>query len=358
MQTKESLAENCCCSAGKHKKVIFGAVLIVGAAVLIIAIAMHNEIGKRNDHAAGVYGCTEGKCMTGPAPYDDFNQFAVPQDAAKTGSLEIAVDDMYSTRQAIARIAERNGGAVYSTDISYARKKNFPRSSIVIQIPLENFDATFTSLKTIGVGLLREATQNQTQNNIIYPMEIPVSESVAPDEAAPVTAGTESSTVKNDVSQGVASAEPVIGQNNDKKDNQVDIPSQSDISVMPPNYYPRPFFQNKGYIKITFVDYFENKPNFIGGGLTAGNYAGLNLRDNLYVVLALKSILLVILLGVLLLIMVRIFRFVHKKKIRHPHYHEPVHIGEDLSKKIPGTRPGQIRQISRNPSRVVRIKRK
>lgn len=222
------------------------------------------------------------------------DSFVLPEDAAKSGELAIVVSDIDSAKTDIQGIATKNGGVVYSSYMAYA-SENIKNGSVVVQIPSANFDAAFSDLKKIGKQVIQESIkQIPTRNSIIYPQ--PAAESqIAKDSVA----------------------------------NRAD-----EIAIAPVPTYPQAV-QNKGYIKIIFADYNNRKSINVGSILGVG-YQGQNMRDNMWVVLAIKSIVLVVLIAIIVIVAKRIITNLQKiKRINHvakPAVKHVVHIVKRATK--------------------------
>jgi hypothetical protein len=219
------------------------------------------------------------------------DQFILPEDAAKSGEIAIVVSDLDNARNAVSQVALKNSGSIYSTLISYA-SGNIKNGAIVVQIPTENFDAAFSDLKKIGSQLIQESTKQIPIRNVMPMMQpLPASQ-----ESSDETISSESTTAEIDN----VSSEPLIA----------------------PIYYPQTL-QDKGYIKIIFADYSANKTSAINernfsnaSSLIGAGYFGQNMRSNFWLVLAIKSILLVILITILVIVGRKIYQALQKSKNR------------------------------------------
>jgi hypothetical protein len=236
------------------------------------------------------------------------NEFVLPQDAAKSGEIAIVVNDLDSAKNNVQNIAVKNGGIVYDTFIAYASNK-IKSGSIVIQIPKANFDATLSDLEKIGSQVVQEsARQIPAANQIIYPQAQPMAETLDNSGNVPKANLTPNSNVTN----GAAAVATDQGVN-----NSVIAPTPI---VMPIYPYPQ-IAQDKGYIKVIFADYGQIS-NANAGAVSEANignvlgvgYGGQNMRDNIWVVLAIKSIVLIVLIWVIVMIARRII--VNLQKIK------------------------------------------
>ena len=109
----------------------------------------------------------------------------------------------------------------------------------------------------------------------------------------------ENSTVNSNVTNGAAAIAPAP-------------------TIMP--IYPQ-IAQDKGYIKVIFADYGKSNDSAIAtvsktniGNMLGVGYRGQNMRDNIWVVLAIKSIVLIVLIWVIIIIAMRII--VNLQKIK------------------------------------------
>lgn len=235
---------------------------------------------------------------------DDSGQSIIPQDAAKVGELAIMVDNLDNAKNGIVDIAVKNGGNIYTTSISYL-SGNIKNGSIVIQVPAENFDATFKDLNKISSQVVQEETkQIPVRNSFIYPQPLPMSAVV--NESAPTKDNSSTSTSDNTTTSKKTT-------NTDKTTSATSETEVTSPALVAPMPVYKPIAQDKGYIKVIFVDYgvngygnIVNRPsvtNVFGIG-----YTGQNMRNNIWVVLAIKSILLIILIVILFIIAKKIIQ--------------------------------------------------
>jgi hypothetical protein len=247
-------------------------------------------------------------------------QQSAPRDAAKTGELAIVVDNLDSAKNSITEVAAKNGGSIYTTYIAYSSAK-IKNGSIVVQIPAENFDVAMTDLKNISNRIVQESTRQIPINNpSIYnpqPLSIPVSD-------------------KDDSNK---SNSPAATDNKNVADKTTE---QSSIAPMP--IYNQ-VVQNKAYIKVVFADYgtVGNDVRANQGGVAnviGIGYTGQNMRNNPWVILAIKSILLIVLLIVLFIIGKKITQNIKRLKKNKS---EIIH---------------RVKQSPRSRARIIRIKKK
>jgi hypothetical protein len=312
METQKNSIKCCGWLGGKHKKflVIVGGLVLLAIIMLSLATAGWKMHEKRNsvngsigyDNYTGMMG-RNSKVYPVQVSQDTVDQFVLPADAAKSGEIAIVVNDLESAKKAVSEVATRDGGNVYATFISYT-SGNLKNGSIVVQIPVENFDATFGALKNIGSRVIQESTRQIETRNVIYPMMTPAT-----------------------AAQGKVDANSA----NTKTTTSVSVPvptSAPSIAVWPGQQQ----VQNKGYIKLVIADYGTTKP--------AGNLEGVSQnKKGLWVMLIGELLLLIILFVVLVLMLKRIFR--NFRAIRQNK--KTVHV---------------VRQMPNTRSRVIKVQRK
>ena len=309
METKENFIK-CCRLDGKHKKVfvILISVIFLAIAVLSIAAAGWKMHERRSGVNFGIGYDGSGMMNRGggfyPSPKIE-NQFIIPEDAAKSGELALAVNDLEIAKKTVSSVATKNGGNIYSTSISYAGNK-LRNGSIVVQVPMENFDVTFAALKTVGNKIIKESTQ-QIPMRTYYPMAASIS----------------------------AQEKPVADQDASSSDSVIST------SSIEPMIYPAPqqVSQNKGYIKVIFADYGDRK---IAGNM-AGNNNVLQGNRGLWVAFGAKLLLLLVLFVLLIVMLKRIFRNLREARAAKKAKTHHVHI---------------VRQMPKTRQRVVRIAKK
>ena len=306
MSIKE-MSHACCSGMGaKHKKIF---ILISGVVVLAIVVLLIAAIGwkihearnggnmmygQRDDFGRGQM-MNQGKGLSSSAD----NQFVLPGDALKSGELAIVVNDLEIAKKAVSDVAAKSNGSVYATFIAYA-SKNMKNGSIVVQIPVEKFDATFGDLKKVGQQVVQESTQQ-----------------VAPRGNYPVPMGA---TVQ---SSAEATSSPEIAM----------YPNPAQIQSV----------QDKGYIRVIFVDYGNGlavkKQAVANSIISIGGAANQDMRNNLLVIVGVKLILLIAIFGLLFVIFKKIF---HKVRRRKEHKHV-AHI---------------VRQMPKTRARIVKTQKK
>jgi hypothetical protein len=299
------------------KTVIVGSIIAILIIVLVLGVLAANWKIKAMS-SAGYFNSSKSGRMMGPGistmiypslRYNNINEFITPQDAAKTGELAVIVDSLDNARNSIAEVATKNGGSIYTTLISYL-SGSIKNGSIVVQVPAENFDAAFSDLKKIGSQVVQESTKQIPLQNIIYPQ--PLSMPATGAENAPTAVSSSASAVQ---SEG---------------------PTTASVAMMP-SY--KQIAQDKGYIRVVFADLAKNTNRMNISSIVGVGYSGLNMRSNRWVVLAIKSILLIVLIAVLLIIAKKIHQNLKKSKQKRTANHG-------------------VRQAVKTRTRIIRIKRK
>lgn len=308
-----------CCGGGKHKKIFMilialGFLAIIVFSITIIGLKMHDSINRNNL----AYG--SGKMMNNRGGYiipsftsSSENKFILPQDASRSGEIAIMVNNLEAAQQAVADITIKDGGNVYETFISYA-SNNLKNGSIVVQVPAENFEGVFGDLKKVGSSVVQEKTARIAPVNY-YP--------------TPMT----------------AAEKPVASDSDDAAATETE--NADDEIAIAPVLVVAQSVQNKGYIKVVFVDYGSVTTNektmmkqAVGESIIGvGNPANQNMRNNLLIIVGVKLIFLIAILGLLIALFKKIFHRIrrHKENVRK------VHI---------------VRQMPKARTRVVRIQKK
>jgi hypothetical protein len=302
METKNK----CFIFDGRHKKVLIVAGLFVIFAIAIIAIGSVSWKMNQARNYAWSNETDRGQMMNKnkvinsvPVNVRDDQQFTLPEDAAKSGEIAFTIADLESAKKAVAEVAAKNGGNVYATYISYASSVS-KNGSMVVQVPIGNFDLAFGSLKNIGSRIIQEKTSQIPVRNI-YPVGI----------ATPMTTVN-----KVDNGDAVKNQEPSV------------------TSAMMPAYYPQTI-QNKGYIRVIFADYGQNKV-----GSIMNRDENFNASDQrLWIAVILKGILVIVLFVILILMLRKIFQNLRAGRKVKP----TVHV---------------VKQSSRASQRIVKIQRK
>lgn len=325
-----------CCSIKKGKRFAVVIALLAIGFLFLVAIKASGELSNRGniysngDGSAANYG--KAAYMM-PPDYGYVDPFVVPEDALKKGEIAIVVSDLESARKSVADIASNESGSIYATNIKYSSDK-IKNGSIVVQVPMENFDSAFAGLKKIGNKVIQESTQQiPLRNYYQYPMPLAAQEEVKNSSGENIS----DDNLSADVTDSDASA-PV---------SQTEIAPAYPIISQP--------VQDKGYIKVIFVDYgkysYEGQrtmPGGIGGGIFGvSGYMGQNMRSNILLVIIIKSILLIVLIALLVVIFKKIFKNLRKEKVvqRKPQIR--------LSQRKPIVHV--VRQTPKTRSRTVRI---
>ncbi|MDD5397120.1 MAG: hypothetical protein PHW24_03620 [Candidatus Moranbacteria bacterium] len=305
----------------KKVLVIFGIFVVLAIGFLLVFSAgwrmraMQNFYGQNVGFGNGANMINRGKYVYPlPAAQDSANQFVIPEDAAKSGEIAIVVNDLETAKKAVLAAAVKGGGSVYATFISYV-SGNLKNGSMVVQVPVENFEATFEALKGVGSKVVQESSRQIEPRNIAYPMMTPAT-------SAQEQAGANS-----------ASAQPAA---NSAENKQANVDQQTAASAPAIAVWPQPQqIQNKGYIRVVFADYGNAQPVGTVGSTTTLQQT----KRGLWAVFMAESLLLIILFVVLILMLRKIFS--HFRSIRKTK--PTVHI---------------VRQMPKTRQRVIRIQKK
>jgi hypothetical protein len=243
------------------------------------------------------------------------NQFVLPEDAVRSGEIAMVVDNLESAKKAVTEIAAKDSGMIFSSFISYA-SDNLKNGSIVVQVPVSNFDAVFGDLKKIGNKIVQESTQ-QIPTRINYPV--------------PMNAEIQSPATQN-----------ATEENSPSVDNSASN-ATPEIAIYPGIVRPQSN-QDKGYVRVVFVDYGANRnagsmmreDRFSVG---SGSITSQDPRSNLLVIFGIKLIFLIAILGLLIVIFKNLFHKVRGLKKEK----KTVHI---------------VRQMPKTRARVVRVQKK
>lgn len=276
------------------KKAFINRRILVGSSFALLVLAVTSIIvgilGVHQKFQARSRGYDRGMMSSTRTAYSyptslDGSQFYPPQDALKSGELAITVESIENTQKQIAGIVEKNNGAVHETFIAHASDR-IKNGSIVIQIPAEKFETTVSDLKNIASEIIQESTR-QIPPMAAYPM---MESAISNDEVQADESGSSES---------------------------ASLTERSEISASPRSMiYPQPaFVQDKAYIKIIFVEQNRKEKvisqgyqNMMPGSIVRSDYAGLGMKNNLWIVITIKVLLLFGLLGLLIFLMKRIFK--------------------------------------------------
>jgi hypothetical protein len=318
METKE-MSHACC--GGKHKKVFIILAVLVFLAVAALSVAvigwkMHEGFS-RNGLVYGGGNFTRGQMMNNRGGYvvppivsSVENQFVLPQDAARSGEIAIVVNNLEAAQQAVADIAAKDNGNVYETFIAYA-SNNLKNGSIVVQVPADNFEAAFGDLKKVGSSVVQEKTSRIAPVNY-YPTPLAANEN------------------------------PVASDSTDKVATPESAAQPTDATAA----YPTKV-QNKGYIKVVFVDYGSAantgkttiKQSVAGNMMGVGNSFNQDMKNNLLIIVGVKLIFLIAIFGLLIAVFKKIFHRIKRRKENK----KVVHV---------------VRQMPKARTRIVRIQKK
>ena len=336
---------------GKNKKILMLLGIIVVTVIVIFAIAeiIHSKIQRDfsyGNNNAGIvrHGKNTPQIYPAATAMNDKNNFVLPSDASRSGEIAIVVGNMDMAIKGVTDIAAKNSGSVYASLIAYA-SDNVKNGSMVVQIPVGNFDNAFTDLKKVGSKIVQESTQQVEKRD----SDVQIMNSEGRAVAAPVLE-KDTATI-----EGEATAVKKITDSQDI----ASVKSSIEPAIFPA---PIPSLQNKGYIRVVFVDYgkdmatnnsgitinADNSKALEAANLLGVGYTGQNLRSNPIVVIGIKMILVITMAAILIIIIVRIFKRLHRKKVSRSHAH--VQVRQAARKPV-------VRQAAKASPRVVRIKK-
>ncbi|EKE18913.1 MAG: hypothetical protein ACD_9C00200G0006 [uncultured bacterium] len=319
---KKEMTRRCFLGIGaNHKKALLIASGVMFLAIIVLSLATagwkireaknRNMMGYAwNDDFGRKGQMNKRNSYSLPVSSDAANQFVIPEDAAKSGELAIVINDIESAKEDVSEIAKQNNGVVYTTFIAYA-SHNIKNGSIVVQVPQENFNSVFSDLKKVGNQVVQETTQ-QISPKTFYPMA--AAEKTVTDDA-----------------------------NDSKEVDAEEADAKAEIAIYP---NPTPQAQNKGYVRVVFVDYgfAENNGKMIERRVDSGDIVGGNVRNNrngsgmLAAIITIKLMLLIIILLLLSVVFKKIFHRIRRRK-----ENRKVHV---------------VRQFSRTSKRVVKVQKK
>jgi hypothetical protein len=224
----------------------------------------------------------------------NFNQFYPPQDALAFGKITLAVDDIQAAKSNIENLAQKNEGVIYATKFSYPQN-GADRGYLVIKISADKFEPVFGQIKSAGMKVIGESTeQMQVNSPIVYSAQDGISQPVEPESLPADDATTKTEQISNDSSAVIA----------------------------PPIY--RRLNQDKAYVQVlfnTFSDRSDSKRGWHFGGFgmmgAMRNLVseGPSVDNSFAVSLAIKSVLLIVLLIFLVVVLRRIFKTYRNHKI-------------------------------------------
>lgn len=164
---------------GKNLKKI----VIIAVGILILALAVFtvlknlSQSGSYDFSGGSQYG--ESSSVPGsPAPNmknlgmmaeRDIAESTVIDDGAteltdkkiiKNGSLNLKVNSVDDASRKISDIAKANGGEVFSSDF-FQTAKNVKSGTIMVKVPVANFEKAFAELKKVATLVVQESTSGQ-----------------------------------------------------------------------------------------------------------------------------------------------------------------------------------------------------
>lgn len=93
------------------------------------------------------------------APVNDIIA-TVDKKIIKNGSLNLKVDQVDEASERIKQIAKDNQGEIFSSNIRQSNK-NIKSGSIIVKVPVANFEKSFAEIKTVASLVLSESTSGQ-----------------------------------------------------------------------------------------------------------------------------------------------------------------------------------------------------
>ncbi|MFA5962029.1 MAG: DUF4349 domain-containing protein [Parcubacteria group bacterium] len=88
------------------------------------------------------------------------SQSLTDKKVVKNGNLTLKVDKVDAAVSAIEKIAEGNGGSLFSSNF-YQNDKSLKSGTLSIKVPVANFEKAFGELKTVASAVVRESTNGQ-----------------------------------------------------------------------------------------------------------------------------------------------------------------------------------------------------
>jgi len=158
------------------KKIIF-----IAVGILILALAVMTVLNNMNQKEASSLpsGSSLGSSMSfnNPLPSakspnmvaernmagtvaSDVVSNTIDKKIIKNGDLNLKVNSVDSASQKISDIAKNNGGEIFSTNV-YQATNNLKSGTIVVRVPVANFETTMGQLKKVATLVVQESTSGQ-----------------------------------------------------------------------------------------------------------------------------------------------------------------------------------------------------
>lgn len=156
--------------------VILGAIIIFNFESHSLGLSSSQSISGLGNglgtQSKGVWGersmeMAQDSASAGSAPNTITKNSSVPESAPqiekkiiKTGALSIKVEKADKAAEAIANIAKNNKGEVYGSNF-YKTTRGSVSGYITLKVPFDNFDKTFSDLKTVAAEVINQSTNTQ-----------------------------------------------------------------------------------------------------------------------------------------------------------------------------------------------------
>lgn len=100
----------------------------------------------------------------------------------KNGNLTFNVNSVDRAVESISRIAKDNGGNVFSSNF-FKNSKDLKSGTIIIKVPVANFEKTFSEVKKVAAVVVRESTSGQDVTEQYQDLETRIKNKQAEEEA-------------------------------------------------------------------------------------------------------------------------------------------------------------------------------
>jgi len=150
--------------------VLVGAVIVLK--ILFSGVFYSSNMGVSRDMEMGDYvGSTDGmmqksapmemeESLSGSAPYGDGSEVSADKKIIKEGSMTLRVNKVDSSVERIREIAKSYQGEIFSTNFTQS-STNVKSGTIVVKVPVQQFDKAHEELKTVADIVLRESSTGQ-----------------------------------------------------------------------------------------------------------------------------------------------------------------------------------------------------
>lgn len=115
---------------------------------------------------------------------DSSDQNLVGQDkkVIKNGNLTLKVNSVDRSAEEIGSVAKNNGGDVFSSNF-YKKSSNLKSGTIVVKVPVANFEKTYSEIKKVASVVVREGTSGQDVTEEYQDLEGRIKNKQAEEEA-------------------------------------------------------------------------------------------------------------------------------------------------------------------------------